>query len=151
MQAVIKFNLSEESPTGIQKYQYLQQFLKQEQMSSFQNFLRLYNKKYVVPTLKAIQETIVFYHNKNIDTLKLGCTLPNLANNCLHKSTDVNSYQFTESDKDLLKKNREGDVGGPSIVFTQKQLLMKLLFDNQKNFCRSFLRIDASQLYLNCK
>ena len=104
MQAVIKFTLSEESPTGIQKYQYLQQFLKQEQMSSFQNFLRLYNKKYVVPTLKAIQETIVFYHNKNIDTLKLGCTLPNLANNCLHKSTDVNSYQFTESDKDLLKK-----------------------------------------------
>ena len=33
---------------------------------------------------------IEFYHQKEIDMLKLGCTLPNLANICLHKSTDSN-------------------------------------------------------------
>ena len=49
--------------------------------------------------------------------LKLGCTLPNLANISLHKSTDANFYPFTEGDKDLVEKIRKDVVGGPSIVF----------------------------------
>ena len=51
-------------------------------MSSFKDFLRWYNKKDVVPTLETIQTMILFYHDKGIDTLKLGCTIPNLANIC---------------------------------------------------------------------
>ena len=43
--------------------------------------------------------------------LKWGCTLPNLVNICLHKSTDSKFYPFTESDKDLLEKVREDMVG----------------------------------------
>ena len=66
---------------------------------------------------------IEFYHNKGIDMLKLGCTLPNLANICLHKSSDSKFYPFTESDKDLLQKIREDMVGGPSIVFTRKAVV----------------------------
>ena len=53
-----------------------------------------------------MKKMIEFYHNKGIDMLKLGCTLPNLANICLHKSTDLKSYPFTESDKGLLEKIR---------------------------------------------
>ena len=71
-----------------------------------------------MPTLEAMQKLIGFYHDKDIDMLKLGCTLPNLANICLHKSTDANFYPFTEGDKDLLEKLCEYVVGGPSIVFT---------------------------------
>ena len=33
--------------------------------------------------------------------LKLGCNLPNMANICLHKSTDAKFYPFTERDEDL--------------------------------------------------
>ena len=41
--------------------------------------------------------------------LKLGCTLPNLTNLCLHKTTDAKFYPFTEGDKDLFqKKSRRG-------------------------------------------
>ena len=54
----------------------------------FSDFLKWYNNKDVVPTLKAMQKMIEFEHNKGIDLLKLGCTLPNLANICLHKSTE---------------------------------------------------------------
>ena len=61
-----------------------------------------------------MQKMIAFYHDKDIDILKLGCTLPNLANICLHKSTDAKFYPFTEGDKDLLEKIREDVVGGPS-------------------------------------
>ena len=57
-------------------------------MKSFNDFFMWYNNKDVVPTLAAMQKMIEFYRQKEIDMLKLGCILPNLANICLHKSTD---------------------------------------------------------------
>ena len=47
---------------------------------------------------------IAFYHDKDIDMLKLSCTLPNLANICLHKSIDAKFYPWTEGHKDFLEK-----------------------------------------------
>ena len=60
-----------------------------------------------------MQKMLAVYHKKGIDKLKLGCTLPNLANICLNKSTTAKFYPFTETDKDLLQKIREDMVGGP--------------------------------------
>ena len=145
-QAVVKLKLSKPPPTGTENYQYLQQIWKQEQMSSFKDFLRWYNNKDVVPTLEAMQKLIAFYHDKDIDKLKLGCTLPNLANNCLHKPTDAKFYPFTERDKDLLEKIRE-DVGGPSIVFTRKAVVDESFFRKSTNICKSIVGIDSSQIY----
>ena len=54
-------------------------------MSSFKDFLRWYINKDAVPFSEAMQKVIVFYHDKDIDLSKLGCTLPNLAKICLHK------------------------------------------------------------------
>ena len=86
-------------------------------MITFKEFLRWYNNKDDVPTLEAMQKMIEFYHDKGIDMLKLGCTLPNLANICLHKSTTHKLYPFFEGDKDFCEKIREGMTGRPSIVF----------------------------------
>ena len=36
-------------------------------MSSIKNFLRWYNNKDVVPSLKAMQKMIDFYHDEHID------------------------------------------------------------------------------------
>ena len=90
---------------------------------------------------------IEFYHYKGIDMLKLGCTLPNLANICLHKSTDSKFYPFTETDKDLLEKIREDVVGGPSIVFTRKAAVDETFIRKSSNLCKSIVGINASQLY----
>ena len=146
-QAVIKLKLSKPPPTWIENYQCLQQMWKQEQMSSFKDFLGWNNEKNVVPILEAMQKTIVFYHDKDIDMLKLGCTLPTLANICLHKSTDAKFYPFTEGDKDLLEKIREIVVGGPSIVFTRKAVVDETFIRKSANICKSIVGIDASQLY----
>ena len=116
-------------------------------MSSFKDFLRWYNNKDVVPTLKAMRKMIAFYHDKDIDLLKLGCTLPNLANTCLHKSTDANFYPFTERDKDLLEKIRGDVVGGPTIVFTRKAVVDETFNLKSANVCKSIVGIDASQVY----
>ena len=116
-------------------------------MSSFKDFLRWYNNKDIVPTLEAMQKKIAFYHDKDIDMLKLGCTLPNLANICLHKTTDAKFYPFTEGDKNILEKIRENFVGGPSIVFTRKAVVDETSVWKSPNICKFFVGIDASQLY----
>ena len=116
-------------------------------MKSFKDFLMWYNNKDDVPTLEAMQKMIEFYHQNEIDMLKLGCTLPNLANFCLHKSTDSKFYRFTENDKDLLEKTREDMVGGPSIVFKRKAVVDKTFIRKSMNLCKSIVCIDASQLY----
>ena len=112
-QAVAKLRVDRIPPTGAENFSYLQSVWENKNMQYFADFLKWYNKKDVVPTLEAMQKMIEFYHKKGIDMLKLGCTLPDLANICLHKSTDSKYYPFTESDKDLLEKIREDMVGGP--------------------------------------
>ena len=107
-------------PTGTKNSSYLQSAWENINIQSFSDFLKWYNNKDDVPTLEAMQKTIEFYHNKGIDILKLGCTLPNLANVCLQNSTDSKFYPFTESEKDLQEKIREDMVGGPSIFLHVK-------------------------------
>ena len=117
-------------------------------MTVFKDFLKWYNNKDVVQTLEAMQKMNQFYHNKGIDMLKLGCTLPNLANICLHKSTNYKFYPFCESDKDLCEKIREDmTCGGPSIVFTRKAVVDERYIRNSSSFCKSIVGIDASHLY----
>ena len=146
-EALSKMKLSKPPPSGEENYQYLLDIWNQETMCTFKDFLRWYNNKDVVPTLEAMQKMLAFYHKKGIDMLKLGCTLPNLANICLHKSTSTKFYPFTETDKDLLQKIREDMVGGPSIVFTRKAVVDETFIRKSENICKSIVGIDASQLY----
>ena len=132
-QALKKLQIKTVPPSGLDNYNYLQETWNKNGMTVFKDFLKWYNNKDVVPTLEAIQ----FYHNKVNDMLKLGCKLPNLANICLHKSTNDKFYPFCESDKDLCKKIREDMTGGLSIVFTQKAVVDKTFGRNSSNICKS--------------
>ena len=122
-QAVVKLRMDRRPPAGAENYSYLKSVWENINMQYFSDFLKWYNNKDVVPTLEAMQKMIEICHNKGIDMPKLGCTLPNLPSNCLHKSTDSKFYPFTESDKDLLAKIREDEVGVPSIFFTRKAVV----------------------------
>ena len=99
-----KIKLSQPPTSGEENYQYLFDIWNHANMCTFKDFLSWYNNKDVVPTLEAMQKMLAFYHKNGIDMLKLGCTLPNLTNICLHKSTSAKFYPFTETDKDLLQK-----------------------------------------------
>ena len=146
-EALSKMKLSKPPLSGEGNKQYLLDIWNHENMCTFKDFLRWYNNKDVVPTLEPMQKMLAFYHKKGIDMLKLGCTLPNLANSCLHKSTSAKFYPFTETDKDLLQKIREDMVGGPSIVFTRKAVVDETFIWNSGNIRKSIVDIDASQLY----
>ena len=139
-QAVCKLQLNKLAPTGGENYAYFRSIWVSEGMKSFKDFLMWYNNKDVLPTLEAMQKVIEFYHQKEIHMLKLGCTLPNLANICLHKSTKIKFYPFTESDKDLLEKICEDMFGGRSIVFTRKAVV-------DETFIRKSIRKPTLSLF----
>ena len=144
-QTVIKLKLSNLLPAGIENYQDLQQKRRHEQKSSFKEFLRWYNNKGVLPTLEALKKMIAFYHDKDMDILKFGCNLPNLANICLHRPTVVKFYAITELAKNLLEKHREDVVGGPSIVFTRKVVVVvELFFENQQTYANLLLGLTLA-------
>ena len=106
----------------------------------------MFNNKDLVPTLEAMQKMMEFYHDKGIDLLKLGCTLPNMATTCLHKSTNHKFFQFVEAVKDLHDKVREDMTGDPLIVFTRNAVVDQTFIQNSENLCKSIVGIDASQL-----
>ena len=146
-EALSKMKLSKPPLSGEENYQILLDIWNHENMCTFKEFLRWYNSKDVVPTLEAMQKMLAFYHKKGIDMLKLGCTLPNLANICLHKSTSAKFYPLTETDEDLLEKIGEDMVGGTSIVFTRKAVVDETFIRESEKICKSIVGIDASQLY----
>ena len=80
--------------SGEQDYAYLVEVWERGKMTKFKDFLCWNNNNDVIPTLEALQKMIEFYHKKGIDRLKLGCTLSNLANTCLHKSTRAKFYEL---------------------------------------------------------
>ena len=117
-----EMGLNEKPRTGIENYALLEELWKVEKMKNFRDFLRWHNNIDVVPTLQAVKK-MKFYHNQKIDMLKLGCTLPNLANICLHKLMDRKFYPFIEADKDLHEQIRSEMTGGPSIAFKRKAVV----------------------------
>ena len=46
-----------------------------------------------------------------------------------------------------MEKLREDMVGGPSIVFTRKAVVDETFIRKSSNLCKSYVGIDASQLY----
>ena len=138
-QAVIKLKLSTPPPTGIENYHYLEQIWKQEQMSWFKVFLRWYNNEDVVPTLEAMQKIIAFYHDKSIDILKLGCTLPNLANICLTNLPMQNFIPSQRQIKTYWKKFEKTLLVAHLSFLLARQLLMKLLSESPQTYANLFL------------
>ena len=72
--------------------------------------------------------------------------MPNLANSCVHKLPIAKFYRFTENDKDLMEKQREDMVGGPSIVFLSKAVVDETFIRVSTILCKSIVGIVASQL-----
>ena len=69
--------------------------------------------------------------------LKHGCTLPNLANTCLHGSTSAKNYPFTDSVKDLFSEDWEDMVARPSIEFTRQAVVNKIHMRKSTKVCKS--------------
>ena len=105
-QALKKLQIKTVPRLGLGNYNYLQKTWNKNGMTVFKDSLKWYSNKDVVLTLEAMQKMVQFYHKKGIDILKLGCTLPNLANICPNKSKNYKSYPFCKSEKDLTGRKK---------------------------------------------
>ena len=76
--------------------------------------------------------------------LKLGCTLPNLANICLHKSTDANSIRSRKEIKTFWKKFEKILLVLHLSFLHGKQFLMKLSFENQRTYANLLLGLTLA-------
>ena len=85
------------------------------------------------------KKRIAIYHDKIIDTLNLGCTLPHVANICLHKPTDAKCYPFTEGDINLSENFENLSLVVHLSFLHAKQLLMKLLSESLQTFANLLL------------
>ena len=137
-QAACKLRLEKIPPTGDENYAFLWSIWVSEGMKSFKDFLRWYNNKDVVPTLETMPKLIEFYHQKEIDMLKLGCTLPSLANSCQHKSTESNFTLLLEAIKTGWRRSVKISLVVPPLSLHAKPWLKKLLTANQR-LCSSRL------------
>ena len=79
--------------------------------------------------------------------LKIACTLPNIAITCLHKSSNAKFYPFAKSDKDSLKNIRGDLVGGPSVAFARKAVVIETLIRDSSNWCTTLARIEPYYPY----
>ena len=86
-----------------------------------------------------MQKIIALYHDKDINKLKLGCTLPNVANICLHKCNFAKFYPFTEGEKDFWKKIEKLFLVVHLPFLHAKQLMMKLLFESLQIYANLLL------------
>ena len=98
-----------------------------------------------------MQKIFAFYQDKDIDMLKLGCTLTDMADVCLRKYTDTIFYPFYGSRNDILKYVGEDFVVGPSIVLSTRQLSVKLFFENLQTCANQLLGLMlANCTHMRC-
>ena len=124
--------------------QNMKQTWKHEQVNWFKDCLGWYNNKDVVPNLEALQKVISPYHDKDINNLNLGCTLPNLANICAHTTADAKLYAFKEGDRDLFEKIHQDAVGVSFIVFTREAVVDQTFIRKSTHICKSIAGINMS-------
>ena len=92
-----------------------------------QRLQTLVKQRKIVFISEAVQTMIALNHNKNIDVLKLGCTLPTLADICLQMQKPM---RLMKKVMFFLQKTKGDVVFGPFMVFTGKAVVDKNLFAN---------------------
>ena len=100
-------------------------------MSSFKD----YNNQDVVPTSEAMQKQIAFYHDKDIDMLKLGCFFTKPGRHLL-----MENYIYSRKEiRTVLEKFEKMLLVVHQSFLHAKQLLMKRLFESLQTYANLLL------------
>ena len=86
---------------------------------------------------------ISLYHDKDIDMLKLGCTLPNLANICLHQSTERNSILPQWETRTYWKKFEKTSLV-VHVSFLHAKQLLKFLSESLQTYANLLLNLTPA-------
>ena len=132
-----------------EEYEHCQTVWRENNMSSFRDFLKFYNNLDVGPFVTAVERFQTFCFNKGIDVFKSAISVPGIARQLLLKTAKKQNANFAlcdQNNSDFYKTIKRNIVGGPSI-FIRHQCAGKTLIRGQK-LCGSILGFDANVLYL---
>ena len=144
--------LSEKPKTGAENYDWLHQLWRENEWSTFADYLKWYNDLDVTPMISAIDNMNNFYKERKIDFIHQAISLPGIAMRvCFDSVTDPKAefHLFNNKNKDIYKLFKDNIVGGPSIIFNRHHEAGKTFIRNNPNKpCEQIVGYDANALYL---
>ena len=137
---------------GEENYKHLQHVWKEQNMTSFRDFLVYYNNLDVAPFIKAVEKMQDFYFEKDIDLFKIAISVPGIARNWLFNIARDKNIAFAlihQDDSDLYYTIKANLTGGPSIIFKRDAEVDRThIKDDSDKICKAILGLDANALYL---
>ena len=136
--------------TGHEKYIQLHEIWRENNMTTFRDWVIYYNNLDVEPFVEALEKMRRFYMNKQIDVFKQTISVPGIARILLFRSAREANASFSIFDnknKDLYHTIKKNIVGGPSIIFHRHQKAGKSKIRNEKT-CQKIVGYDCNALYL---
>ena len=121
-EALQTLRLSEKPKTGAENYDWLHQLWRENEWSTFADYLKWYNDLDVTPMISAIDNMNNFYKERKIDFIHQAISLPGIAMRvCFDSVTDPKAefHLFNNKNKDIYKLFKDNIVGGPSIIFNR--------------------------------
>ncbi len=100
-------------------YELSTQIWRENNMTSFRDFLVWYNSLDVVPFIDATEKMFAFYRGRHLDMFKTSISVPGLSMKYLFQTLpqDIAFSLIDDKNKDLYHLMKPNIVGGPSIVF----------------------------------
>ena len=151
-EAIQALRLSEKPKTGAENYDWLHQLWRENEWSTFADYLKWYNDLDVTPMISAIDNMNNFYKERKIDFIHQAISLLGIAMRvCFDSITDPKAefHLFNNKNKDIYKLFKDKIVGGPSIIFNCHHEAGKTFIRNNPNKpCEQIVGYDANALYL---
>ena len=135
-----------DAETIAEKHKQLLQIWKDNNMSTFKDWLIYYNNLDVEPFVDALSKMHTFYRQKNIDVFKQTISVPGIARLLLFRA--ARSANVDDRNKDLHKTVKSNIVGGPSIIFQRHMKKGETKIRNGEQTCQSVTGYDCNALYL---
>ena len=122
----------------------------EHEMTSFRDFVKLYNNLDVIGLVEGIEKMLEINIAKRLDTFKDSVSLPGLTQRYLFRNLGDDYFTiFSDEHKNVYKEMKANIVGGPSLVLHRYQEKGKTLIKG-KQTCERIVGYDANSLYLNC-
>ena len=140
--------------TGREIYNDLVAYMKQNNMSTLADLLKVYNNCDTVPFVSAVMNMQVEYFKQGLDVFKVAVSIPGIARIKLMQYSQAQGIHFSlchKDDSDMYHLMKTQTVGGPSIVFNRFAKVGKTFLRDDKKVLTALVEgFDCNALYTHC-
>ena len=134
-----------------ENYELLLKIWDDQNMNTFEDFLKFYNNLDVGPMVKGVVKLQDFYKDMRIDIFKTAISVPGIARQMVFKYAKDHGAYFSLIDKknsDLYFTLISNIIGGPSVIFKRYAEKDKTVIRDGDQLCKKIVGFDSNALYL---